>query len=146
MSANADVLRLGPNRDVKPIHPARNLRLHCRPPSWGSETLQRCCLVSKSWVPCTRKHLFREIRIVSAADPEAWKKAFPDPVNSPACYTHSLTVGSTQVIAITGTEWGGWIRAFCNVVRLQIWGGMRNLHLRSLPQLLNGFQLSPCSL
>ncbi|KAF9789317.1 hypothetical protein BJ322DRAFT_987841, partial [Thelephora terrestris] len=25
------------------------------------ESLERCCLVSKSWVACARKHLFREL-------------------------------------------------------------------------------------
>jgi hypothetical protein len=111
-----------------------------------SETLRRCCLVSKSWVPRTRKHLFREILILFSADVDAWKEAFPDPVNSPACYTHPLTVGCEHVTAGVAAEEDGWIRAFYNVVQLRIFGGMRNLHLHPLPQLLSGLQLSPCSL
>ena len=55
------------------------------------ETLKRCCLVSKSWVPRTQKHLFSYVTFKSADYPK-WRKTFPDPMNSPACYTQTLTV------------------------------------------------------
>ena len=40
------------------------------------ETLGECCLVSKSWVPRTRKHLFAEVAFQAAAELELWKKTF----------------------------------------------------------------------
>src|ERR1700753_213120 len=38
------------------------------------ETLKRCCLASKSWVPRTRKYLFGEIALQRSDDVEAWKR------------------------------------------------------------------------
>jgi hypothetical protein len=83
---------------------------------------------------------------MSRADLEAWEEAFPDPVDSPACYTHSLLVGSVQVITVATAEGGGWVRAFRNVVRLRIWGGMMNLQFPPLPPLLTGSRIRPHSL
>ena len=57
------------------------------------ETLKQCCLVSKSWVPRTRKNLFAEIEFRSESDLESWKKTFPDVANSPACQALTLSVG-----------------------------------------------------
>jgi len=48
--------------------------------------LRDCSLVSKSWVPRTRRHLFADIHFQTAKRLESWKKAFPDPSTSPACY------------------------------------------------------------
>ena len=61
------------------------------------ETLNACCLVSKSWIPQTRKYLFADIRFNSARHLELWKGTFPDPSDSPACYTHTLTICSIPV-------------------------------------------------
>jgi len=47
-------------------------------------TLKQCCLVSKSWVPRTRGHLFASISFDFILDIEAWKKTFSNPENSPA--------------------------------------------------------------
>ena len=47
------------------------------------ETLKQCFLVSKSWVPRTRRHLFAYIKFRSASDLRSWKKAFPDVADSP---------------------------------------------------------------
>jgi len=81
------------------------------------ETLKRCCLVSKSWVPRTRKYLFAHIRFQSLSDLRAWKETFPDPENSPAYHTHSLLVSYPR--GITAEE-GDWIRMFSSVVRLAV--------------------------
>jgi hypothetical protein len=106
------------------------------------ETLEQCCLVSNSWVPRTRKHLFREVRFESPAGLEAWKTTFPDLTNSPANHTRSLHIYCVRFITDPDTEEGGWFRAFCNVVRLEVWtDGMWNLHLHSVPRLLP--QISP---
>ena len=43
--------------------------------------LRSCCLVSKSWVPRTRKHLF-EIRFCSPTGLISWKRGFPNPAIS----------------------------------------------------------------
>jgi len=84
------------------------------------ETLKQCCLVSKSWVPCARKHLFADISFSRTGDLEAWKKTFPDPENSPARHTHSLRISCPQSVTAADAEEGGWIRTFSRVVRLDI--------------------------
>ena len=90
------------------------------------EALQQCCLVSKSWVPRTRKHLFGRVEFGRSADVEAWKKVFPDPVNSPGCYTRSLYFTCVEeVITTADADEGSWIRVFSNVVRLRVWNGTR---------------------
>ena len=84
------------------------------------ETLRECCLVSKSWVPRTRKHLFADIRFHSAGDLDSWKKTFPDPSHSPAYHTHTLTISCTEAITTEDAEPGGWIPTFSRVLRLQL--------------------------
>ncbi|KAF9644819.1 hypothetical protein BDM02DRAFT_3190265 [Thelephora ganbajun] len=91
------------------------------------KTLKQCCLVSKSWVPRTRTHLFSDIEFRSPDGLEVWKKIFPDPVCSPACHTHSLFVGSLQAVTAADAEEGGWIRTFSNVVRLDVRSGIINM-------------------
>ena len=76
-----------------------------------TEALRQCCLVSKSWVPRTRKHLFAVVDFCSLDDIEAWKKTFPDPSYSPAHYTHSLTVYDSKNISIP---------TFPRLVRLEV--------------------------
>jgi len=87
------------------------------------ETLKQCCLVSKSWVPRTRIHLFADIEFHSASDLESWKKTFPDVTNSPARHTHTLFVGCSQSVVAADAEEGGWIRAFSEVKRLNLDNG-----------------------
>ena len=83
-------------------------------------TLEACCLVSKSWIPRTRKHLFAHIEFGATEPPiQVWKKAFPDPSNSPAHYTRNLSIYGVPVIT-AGV--GGWISAFHNVVHLSLQG------------------------
>lgn len=110
-----------------------------------SKPLRNCCLVSKSWVPRARKHLFGEVAFRSLGDLKAWKESFPDPVNSPAYYTHSLFITCTRVISAAAVEESGWIRAFHNVVRLSVWDGMRDPRFCFLPQFLTCSRISLCS-
>ena len=84
------------------------------------ETLKQCCLVSKSWAPRTRKHLFAHIRLYSASDLESWKKTFPDVTNSPGCHARGLLVGCPWLVEAADAEEGGWIRAFSGAKRLEI--------------------------
>src|ERR1700753_32043 len=83
-------------------------------------TLKQCCLVSKTWVPRTRKLLFGRINFKQPAEVDAWKKIFPDPANSPGFYTHSLSIRCAEVFTIADVEEGGWMQAFFNVVRLDV--------------------------
>jgi len=84
-------------------------------------TLKACCVVSKSWVPRTRKHLFARVdfRAVELSV-ERWKKNFPDPSNSPAHHTRTLCIRDLPTLTAEDTEVGGWIRSFHNVVQLRL--------------------------
>ena len=83
--------------------------------SW---TLEACCLVSKSWIPLTRKHLFFRIRFDYEHKYLGWKKAFPDPTNSPAHFVRSL-----QVLRVpSDIEESGWTwSSFCRVESLDLY-------------------------
>jgi hypothetical protein len=98
-------------------------------------TLQRCCLVCKSWIPRARKHLFHKVSFLSLKNLEAWEDIFPDPVDSPAHYARSLHIGRAQVIPAAVSEASSWIRAFSNIVRLTVYG-VRFLRLYFLQLLL----------
>jgi len=82
------------------------------------ETLKQCCLVSKSWVPRTRTHLFADIKFRSGDDLESWKKTFLDVTDSPAYHARTLLVGCPRLVMASDAEEGGWIRAFSGVVGL----------------------------
>ena len=91
------------------------------------EALKRCCLVSKSWIPCARKHLFREVAFRRHSKFNAWKNTFPNPANSPGYYTRSLVFQSTNPFVKMVTEDSSCFRAFRNVVQLMLWCGSRDL-------------------
>jgi len=91
------------------------------------KAINQCCLVSKSWVPRTRKHLFADVKFSTVRDLEAWKKTFPDPANSPAYYTRTLTVCCAHAVKTADAEEGGWIRAFSRVVQLEVWSCVESL-------------------
>ncbi|KAF9645554.1 hypothetical protein BDM02DRAFT_495077 [Thelephora ganbajun] len=92
------------------------------------DTLERCCLVSRSWVPRTRKHLFADIKFLYSDDLERWKRTFPDPSRYPTHHTHTLTIGCPEVVTAADAQEGGWIRAFSNVTRLEVLSGLRDLY------------------
>ena len=94
-------------------------------------TLKQCSLVSKSWVPRTRKHLFSGIAFQSRNDLDVCKELFPaDPNALSVCYTHSLSLRSMDTInALIREEEGYWLIAFSNFVRLTLRHGMGNLYL-----------------
>ena len=99
------------------------------------KTLKACCLVSKSWVPRARRKLFRGVTFRSLDDLKAWKDTFPDPFNSPARYTRTLSISCTQVIFAAAVKESDWIQAFCNVKHLSV-GGTKHFHFWFLSQLL----------
>ena len=82
------------------------------------EVLRKCCLASKSWILRTRKHLFACIKFPTPKILQSWKKAFPDPLNSPAYHTHTLTYYPSAV-DVTAVD---WIQGFSHVVHLEVIG------------------------
>ena len=77
-------------------------------------TLHACCLVSKSWIPRTRKHLFAYIQFNPTDRPmiQSWKRTFPDPSNSPAHYVSTLSLHGIHANTLTDLGAGSWIRSF----------------------------------
>ena len=78
------------------------------------ELLKQCCLVSKSWIPRSRKHLFARVEILRVRDLLWWDKLWPDPADSPAFHTRTMVVrGSFGGLGRTN-----WIHAFSRIERL----------------------------
>jgi len=88
----------------------------------ATPTLRNCCLVSKSWIPRTRKYIFADITFHTEKDLESWKETFPDPSTSPANYTQTLFVNCAYSVTLMDAEAGGWIRGFTRVVHLELGG------------------------
>ena len=84
------------------------------------DALRKCCLVSKSWIPRTRKHLFAEIVLFTKEHLQSGKKTFPDPSTSPFRFARSLRVANARVIEAVGAEAGGWLRGFSQIVHLGV--------------------------
>ena len=90
-----------------------------------ADTLRNCCLVSKSWVPSTRRHLFADIRFDTAETLRLWTETFPDPSTSPAKYTKTLIIDCIQAVTVADAEPGGWIRGFSCVLCMRLSGESR---------------------
>ena len=115
-------------------------------------SLRSSCLVSRSWIPRTRKHLFAEIDFQTTRRPrlQLWKKAFPDPSISPAHYTKDLAIGCPQLVA----EASSLIASFSSVEELGLggWGsqvapkwGLAFVLLRSFSPVLKSLRVDiPC--
>jgi len=84
------------------------------------DALKACCLASKPWVHRTRQHLFVHVEFSLESHVKLWEGAFPDPSNSPACYTRSLTIRRSRVVTSVGRGVGGWIRTFSSIIRLHV--------------------------
>ena len=84
------------------------------------DALRSCCLVSKSWLPRTRKHLFVNIELPTEESLELWQETFPDPSTSPARYTKILFVGCLYVVTAADADAHGWIRVFSSVEHLEV--------------------------
>jgi hypothetical protein len=81
------------------------------------DALKHSCLVSKSWALRTRRHLFKHIEFEHPKHFSTWRDFFPDPVNSPAIYTRSLSFRPAEWLTNADV---GWRRSFINVSRLKI--------------------------
>jgi hypothetical protein len=109
-------------------------------------TLKACCVVSKSWIQRTRTHLFASVEFRPPAPRvELWKKAFPDPSNSPAHHTRSLTIRGIPAVTVADADAGGWIRTFCNLVHLYLeslsWKGVSLVPFHGLSPTLRSLHL-----
>lgn len=82
------------------------------------EALRQCSQASKLFALLTRKYTFGDIELLSPLDLRKWEETFPEPANSPACYTRSLTVGLIEVGTTEDVDKGCWIRSFTKVRRL----------------------------
>ena len=87
--------------------------------------LRNCCLVSKSWIPRARKHLFAHVWFETEYDLESWEGTFPDPSTSPGRYAKTLTINCPHAIRIADGGAEGWIRGFSHVVHLEIGSSSR---------------------
>ena len=79
-----------------------------------TDALKQCCLVSKSWVPRARKHIFAVVMFQEEDVLKLWKETFPDPASSPSYYTHILGVGCDP----GDMEESDWIQGFPRVEQL----------------------------
>jgi len=80
--------------------------------------LKTCCLVSKSWIQRTQKHLFARISFHALCPAiESWKNAFPDPTDSPAHHTRTLSIRHPHLFTASDVD---TILSFCNVERLDV--------------------------
>jgi hypothetical protein len=86
----------------------------------AEDELMSRCLVSKSWIPRTRKHLFADIEFPTAKRLQSWKKTFPDLSTSPAHYAKTLFIDRLQVVTAAEAETSGWIRGFSRVEHLEV--------------------------
>ena len=82
--------------------------------------LRYCSLVSKSWIPRARKHLFADVRLNTVKRLQLWKGMFPDPSTSPARYTKTLLIAYPHAVIAADAEEGSWIKAFSQVIRLEV--------------------------
>ena len=88
-----------------------------------THALRNCCLVSKSWIPRTRKHLFAKIIFHTMKSLQSWKRTFPDPSASPAHYTTNLFIDYSHAVTFTETEADRWIKGFSRVEHLWLMAG-----------------------
>ena len=86
----------------------------------STKVLKSCCLVSKSWVPRSRRHIFASVAFRTPVDLDSWKETFQDSSTSPAFYTKNLHVGCPDIVTAADAEEGGWIRTFCRVVWFEV--------------------------
>ena len=84
------------------------------------DALKACCLVSKSCVPRTRKHLFAEVGLLTEGHLKSWKKLFSDPSTSPAHFATTLHVGCAYAFTTADVEVGGWLTGFAHIVHFGV--------------------------
>ena len=83
-------------------------------------TLRDCCLVSQSWVPRARKHLFADVGLRTEENLESWKRLFSDPSTSPAHFAKSLYIGCALAVTAADAEAGSWLKCFVRIAHLRV--------------------------
>ena len=118
-------------------------------------TLKTCCLVSKSWIPRARRHLFAHVVFHShewSSDIESWIEAFPDPLNSPAHHTRSLVISGFLAVIAATAHGHAWVRSFNSIIKLAVdtrpWddGDVSLVQLHGLSPALKSLSVSRSSL
>ena len=111
-------------------------------------TLRACCLVSKSWVPRTRIHLFNCVSFSSSGPTlKSWMQTFPDPSNSPTRYTRILHLSDFKAVTVAISDARPWVQSFNHIVDLRVVTiGLNDPHisfnqLRRLSPTLKSLQL-----
>ncbi|KAF9791202.1 hypothetical protein BJ322DRAFT_1104864 [Thelephora terrestris] len=85
------------------------------------DTLEACCLVSKSWVPRARRHLFADVEFSSPTSVQSWMRAFLHPSNSPAHQTRSLSIyGFLAIASAESTVVRAWVHSFRHIETLVV--------------------------
>ena len=82
-----------------------------------TEALRQCCLVSRTWIDPTRKHLFNNVLFKKPKYLKAWRSTFRNPANSPAKYTRTLAFPHVEMVT---DEDASWIRMFTKVTHLEL--------------------------
>ena len=85
-----------------------------------NDALKSCCLVSNSWIPRARKHLFARVSFHTVAHLQSWRETFRDPLASPAYYTKSLLINCPYAFSGINTEGCRWISTFCHAVEFEV--------------------------
>lgn len=98
-------------------------------------TLRVCCLVSKSWVPWVRGHLFARVEFCTVDRPfQLWSKAFPEPDNSPAHHTRNLSIRRLHASTLEDSDASRRIRAFHRLQTLDVRTmGLYDRHVSFVP-------------
>ena len=84
-------------------------------------TLRAICLVSKSWIPRTRIHLFHSVEFrLSGPTLESWMQTFPDTSNSPARYTRRLHLSNIKAAIDKSLDVLPQIHSFNHIMELTV--------------------------
>jgi hypothetical protein len=84
------------------------------------EALKECCLVSKSWIPRTRKHLFAQIIFHTEEDPGIMEEGVYRSLDLSCASRQNSANRLPHVITAADGEAGGWIRGFSRVTHLGV--------------------------
>ena len=84
-----------------------------------SRSLRSCALVSKSWVPSSRRHLFHTVTFTPGAFPK-WLKTFPVPGESPAHHVRDLIFSPWGQSAVPPKKLLEYIPWFTNVEKMSL--------------------------
>ena len=83
----------------------------------SEDALKSCCIVSKSWILRTQRHLFARV----SGSLKSWKERFLDSSTSPAYFTEYLRIDCPQAVASAEAGDDGWISTFSRVTHLEVY-------------------------